>query len=315
MKLADVLARPSWHSVCSAPPLRPPAKRYPRSFPERLSEWRAMTIIAGFVCEKGILLTADTKVAVQGWMQMEAGKMFPCRYRSGAVTIFALSGDVHYAKMIIQHCEQIYLTFSPDEFTIRKCRDVLEQTLAADYATHIFPHPDPKPVVELMLGMYSPADDATALFSTQGTSVNRLYGYDCRGSGSYLGHFLMRGPFKKIEQALRTGASDPDEQVRALVLHAFQSIEQVKGFDDSCGKATDIGWIGGDGLASYITRFPSDRRLDETSVVDFVSRMLSGTLDVSWAATTPPERASSSQSVPKAPKRGRKRQQPSRELS
>src|SRR5687767_14067591 len=116
----------------------PPVPRIQRPVPRRLSQWKAMTIISGFVCQDGILFATDTKHSVAGWMQMEAGKMFAKDYENGGKSIFALSGNVHYAKMILQHCERAFSMFSSEQFTLHNCREALETVLAGDYATHIY---------------------------------------------------------------------------------------------------------------------------------------------------------------------------------
>jgi hypothetical protein len=153
-----------------------------------------MTVIAAFSCGSGLLFTTDTKHTFPGWMQMEAGKMFPCDYKNGGKTLFALCGQVHYAKMVIQHCEREFDKLKTPQFSLEKCRAVLERVLAEDYAAHIYPHPEPRPAVEFLVGIYSPLAKKAGLFSVEETTVNRLYGYDCRGSGSYLGPFSSEGP-------------------------------------------------------------------------------------------------------------------------
>ena len=299
-------------------PLRQLLPRLPNPIiPRRLPERRPMTIIAGFACRDGFLFAADTKHSIPGWMQMEAGKLFTNEYPCGGRTLFAISGHVHYAKMMVQHCERQLSELSSEQFTLDSCRSTIERVICEDYANHIYPHPEPRPSVEFLVGAYSPISKMAGMFSTEETSVNRLYGYDCRGSGAYLGHFLLRDTYKHIRRASRYRI-DRVHEIHQITLHVIHAIRRIKSYDDSCGNATDIGWIGHNGFMGLVTRLFNDGIEDEHTVKWLVKRLTTGQFPTDAELAHPrltalPAKPSSSLSIRTVPKRDRKRRKPSQE--
>lgn len=270
-----------------------------------------MTIIAGFVCKQGILFATDTKHTSAGWMQIEAGKMFASKYPSGGQTLFALSGHVHFAKMILQHCEYELAGLTTEAFTLNGCRSVIERVLREDYAAHIFPHPEPRPEVEFLIGAYSPVSKKCGLFSTDGSSVNRLRGYECRGTGAYLGHFLLREKYKDIQRS-RDRDSDTYGDAKQIGAHVLDALQQIKAYDDSCGRSTDIAWMAHDGRMSHLTRLYEDP-VDADDFEFTMTRLLTGELRTDlFNVVMQPAPEPSPKEVRKSPKRGRKSRKPSR---
>ena len=58
--------------------------------------------------------------------------------------------------MVIQHCEDALDDVPPDKFTLGNVSRVIERVLVEDHAAHVFPHPEPRPNVEFLAGVYSP---------------------------------------------------------------------------------------------------------------------------------------------------------------
>ena len=63
-----------------------------------------MTIAAGFMFDKGILLCADTQETYSGVMKLQASKIFPADFaaKGGTKVAFALTGDVAYARRAVE---------------------------------------------------------------------------------------------------------------------------------------------------------------------------------------------------------------------
>lgn len=206
-----------------------------------------MTVAAAFTLDDGLLFCADTQHS--STLTLESTKLFHKRYASGARSVFAICGDVPYCRMLVQDCEEA-MAAMVDNISQSRVRAAMKGVFAETFASHIFP--DPQPVhVEILMGIYCPKDKAVVLLESQRASVSILMGYDIIGSGSDLGHYLIRREY----QSLRDAGKNNLDYVFNLVMPKFK---EVKDWADGCGKSTESIWIRKDGTMSDVARISAD---------------------------------------------------------
>jgi 20S proteasome alpha/beta subunit len=204
-----------------------------------------VTIAAGLQLEDGILLCKDTNHKYFGAMKLHSTKIFSKDYPSGLKTAFCIVGEVRYCKMIVQKWERRLAEIPAEECDRKKILSEIENTLIASFRHHIFSHPrflDERMEVQFLFSVWSPID-GLGMYSTQDTAINELYGYECLGSGSYLGHYLIRPLYL------------PGSSLNRAVLLATHALLQVKNYDDACGGDSQFVVLRHDGTASDVEHF------------------------------------------------------------
>ncbi len=204
-----------------------------------------MTVAAGFRFDEGLMLCTDTKHTYSGAMKLQSPKIFKTEYASGLKTAFCIVGSVRYCKMIVQKCESALATLAPEETSKIEVKTVVETILLTAFQEHLYKHPDfsKGPLsVSFLIGVWSPVD-GIGFYSTEDTAINELFGYECLGQGSYLGHYLLRGLFRDNLSI---------EEVSLLATHM---LIQTKNYDDSCGGDSQFIWFRRDGTVSDIAYF------------------------------------------------------------
>ena len=195
-----------------------------------------MTIAAGFLYQGGLLLCADTQAT--GAYKIQGSKVLPNDYDDGTVTVFATGGQVSYARMGVQLIEAAIGGIGPTCRTLAAIEGTLINELYSLFVKHLYLHPswqiNTDLHVQYLIGVWSGADKQLALFKTEDTAVERLYGYDCIGSGADLAHYLIRPiyPRRPTKDAPITATLD---EVKEL---AFNSLDRVKGHNPYCGGNT-----------------------------------------------------------------------------
>lgn len=204
-----------------------------------------VTIAAGFSFSEGVILCTDTKHTYSGAMKLQSPKIFKKEYSSGVKTAFCIVGTVRYCKMIVQKCEGAIATLEQDKCSKVEVKTVIETILLNTFQEHIYKHPDFATrtlSAGFLIGIWSPID-GLGFYSTEDTAINELFGYECLGQGSYLGHYILRPLFRDNLKM---------EQVSLLATHV---LIQVKNYDDSCGGDSQFVWLRKDGTISDVTYF------------------------------------------------------------
>jgi hypothetical protein len=211
-------------------PLRP-------GLPLKRGSERDMTIAAGFFYKGGLLICADTQ-ATGATFKIEGSKLLPHEYDDKTQTIFATVGQVSYARMGVQLAEASIGDLPKGKRTLHAIHEkIIEQTYSL-FVKHLYQHPswahDENLRVQFLVGVWSAADGQIGFFKTEDTAVERLYGYECLGSGAPLAHFLIRPKYQRRE-GIDAPPSHDENYVREL---AAESFEGVKSHDPNCGGLT-----------------------------------------------------------------------------
>lgn len=193
----------------------------PRPYPERLERKNPpMTIAAGFLCQDGIVICADSEISSEA-EKYQVSKIFMLHESDSAPNpniIFAGSGWFDFVKMTVDKIKERTL-FLTNASEIRK---VVEETVLEVHRKHIRYYPsEQKPFFSLLVGIRD--ENSLTLLVTAGTSVNRVAEYACIGIGDTLANYLCRGLTPHRENS----------EVAALL--AIQILNQVKSNVPGCG--------------------------------------------------------------------------------
>ncbi len=226
-----------------------------------------MTIAAGFRFRDGILLCADTEETL-GIMKLRTSKIFPlhCAASGGAVVAFAISGDVPYARMAVEQCQQAIMAMNPPSMSSRGIRDVIGKTLRDVYKRHIYPHPDHGkangPDFQFLIAMWSPIDGAE-LFQTYETAIHTSGAYSCMGVGYYIAEYVAAPLLYRVDLPL------PD--VVALATHM---LIETKQFVRGCGGSSDFFVLRDSGEFTNVTNFDISQKEEFSTVFGQLVRSL-----------------------------------------
>lgn len=234
-----------------------------------------MTAVAGFIFDSGILMCADTKHTYSGQMKLESTKIFSSSHPNGINSAFGIVGSVDYARMAMQECEAALSGLSRRN-TKAKIRAVITRVLR-DICR------EPHEAFELLLAIYSPTN-GLAMFKTRDGAVCELRGYECLGSGSYLGHYLVRDQYQRLG---RTNAS-----LDGILFLSVSALTNIKNYDDGCGGRSEFVVLRRDGTMSDVVSFdisPPSRAAMEKDSPEFrkLLKDLSATRSLKPSATLP----------------------------
>jgi 20S proteasome alpha/beta subunit len=200
---------------------RKPFLRRPAPYPKRLERRKPpMTIAAGFFCQDGIVICADSEVSTD-FEKFDESKIFtqnPDGAGDAPTVVFAGSGWLDFVKMTVDKVrnESAFVTHGYE------VEEILEKTILNVHRKHIRYYPvEPKPFFSLLVGIRD--QNSLSLFLTAGTAVNRVPEYACIGVGDTLAHYLSRGLTPQRESS----------QEAALL--AVQILDQVKKNVPGCG--------------------------------------------------------------------------------
>jgi 20S proteasome alpha/beta subunit len=199
------------------PPAEAPAKRY-----------RPMTLAVGFKCPDSILIGTDTHIVTPGVSKLNGSKMFRNEPKNGVNSIIAMAGNFSYGRMAMQHL-QYELGNLDSDLSFKKIRDTLENQTLQFHKRHIYPHPDRLSVaVDLLIAVWSPKESYAAIFWTEDSAVVEFPTYACIGTGSTVGHYVIKPMYK---------SGMMESEVRAL---AIDAIGRAKEFVDGVGGYTEL---------------------------------------------------------------------------
>jgi 20S proteasome alpha/beta subunit len=150
-----------------------------------------MTMAAGFLCNDGVLLCADTEHT--GWAAKSHHSKVEHFEVSGGKVCFALSGASALAWSAIQKCRrQLQATPSNDLLT-----DV-ETILDAEYRRNVLGHPNYTSFdYSLLIGIWTP-DERPQLYFTTATAITEVKDFQCIGIGGELASYLIRPGFNGL---------------------------------------------------------------------------------------------------------------------
>ena len=154
---------------------------------------KPVTIAAGFICEDGLLLCADTKITTS--VKTNESKMVHhvSDDRQCSLTFVMSSDDLNFPRAAIQSCWEYASGMDFASATMESVRNVVQFPLAEFYRDHIYAHPDRSPTLvfqQLLVGIWLRGE--TALFRPHETLLIPVEDYECIGSGAYLAKYLMR---------------------------------------------------------------------------------------------------------------------------
>lgn len=183
-----------------------------------------MTIAAGFNFDSGVLLCADTKMTGPG--TLFESKLFPKWYDSGARSIFAISGNISFAKMAVRKCERAIDKMANP--SLNKMEDDIESTILRVHKQHVYPHPDRGilgigPEFSLLIALWSPVDGLRTYFTNQ-SSIDTFDVYRCVGSGEYLGDYIIKPRYEFSTH-----------DIKRAVSVACAALTAIKSYDPNCG--------------------------------------------------------------------------------
>jgi 20S proteasome alpha/beta subunit len=144
-----------------------------------------MTIAAGFRCEDGLLLCADTEHT--GWAEKSHHSKVDQFEVPGGKVCFALAGASTLARSAIQKCKrQLQANASTDLVAD------IEGILDAEYRRNVLGHPNHAAMdYSLLVGLWTEAD-GPRLFFTTATAMTEVKDFHCLGIGAELANFLIR---------------------------------------------------------------------------------------------------------------------------
>jgi hypothetical protein len=193
-----------------------------------------MSIAAGIRYSNGVLLCADTEQSA--WSHTLHESKIKRVDLPEARIVLAYAGHSAFSLSAIEKCEQVLRHVEPDAL-----REELEGTLEEEYRRHVLNHPDHAIDGTLQYRMviaFWRAGDKVRLFKTTQTAMHEVAGYDCIGSGDYLGHYII-GPH--FTQWL-------DER-KALSLSSLM-LAGVKGYVEGCGGVSCFCALRDDGMVA-----------------------------------------------------------------
>ena len=238
--------------MISAKPLLPPVQFSLRDSESTLrprpTEYRPrrkpVTVAAGFVCEDGVLLCADTKITTAIKTNESKIAEFVSDDQLCALTFVMSSGDLNFPRSAVNACFEYLSKTSFTTLTMEQVRNAAQIPLAEFYREHIYPHPDRMPqdvFQQLLLGIWLRGE--TALFEPHETLLMPVEKFECIGSGSTIGKYLA-GQFKK--------AGGYPKTLQEAALLASCIIETCIEYDEHCGGEAEMVVMHNDGQIESI---------------------------------------------------------------
>jgi hypothetical protein len=225
---------------------KPFHRPYPK--PERLPERKAVTIIAGFKCNDGIVLCADTQETI-GDSKRNVPKL---RFEpldppfgsdvSSLATAFCGAGNGPFIdKLVDVAWKSAQVASSLDD----AC-DRIEQAIKGFYEEfgRIY-QPGYCPTVELIYGVKMKDEDPiyggfSRMFHASGPIINEKFGYSAAGIGDYMAAFLASRMY------------DKHLNIRQCIILAAYVLFQAKEHVDGCGGESHIAVLRNDGTSGLV---------------------------------------------------------------
>jgi hypothetical protein len=209
-----------------------PKPHYPIPKPQRLRR-EYVTIAAGFVCEDGVVLCADTEETGSGFkrrvIKLQTMPNGPPSSRNEPVAVFTGSGDAAFVDEVIEEMWNGVLDSGEQELVKIIKRLQYENRRYHTTIYHCYPsatRPELLPEADLLFAVW--AKDGFGLFRARGTMFSRVRKYAAIGCGGELSDYIC-------EDAHRS----TDETVRAFCLAVYM-LRQTTTYVSGCGGESHI---------------------------------------------------------------------------
>jgi 20S proteasome alpha/beta subunit len=197
---------------------------------------KRMTIVAGFKVHDGILLCSDTQYT--GAEKVNKQKLFP-EPIDGHSYVFALAGHEPNGKMAMEECQEAIKAILPERRTLKTVKSALRVAVKPIVDGYVLSRSaDQRDALafEILVGCWIPNGVGHQLFSIgRNGSVNTVKEYECFGSGSYLGHYLIRPSYSYFMP------------MEAMMVFAADALRCAKLYDAACGGPSSFVLVGKDG--------------------------------------------------------------------
>lgn len=217
----------------------------------RLPKVNEMTIAAGFPCVDGLVLCADTRETISGYVKTDTEKIRTFEALEYKV-VFTGAGGADLLDTMFDEMIEVLLTQKPQGFvqvslTLKRKAKELYDSLVKPYLD--LPLDERPTTPTILIGMQFKA--ATMFYKAHGATFPQLREAECVGMGIALGKTL-------IKRLHRFHMSLPH-----AVLIAIYILRHIKRGVDGCGGNSDIILLPNNGLT--MTKFPTDevRKLEE----------------------------------------------------
>jgi hypothetical protein len=198
---------------------------------------KQMTIAAGFVCNNGVLLCADSEHT--DWAtKSNSAKVNTFKFEGGSVG-YAYAGNDSLAISAIQTCQDKLATCVDP----KKAVGILRGALEGEYRKHVLSHPSYSASSELSYSLLLSVrnQDGVSLYRSHETALQKIETFDCIGVGAPFARYLIQPNF-----AYRP----PEDAVLALAVYALKlTKEKVPG----CGGMSVFQMMKTDGCMQWIT--------------------------------------------------------------
>jgi len=186
-----------------------------------------VTIAAGFCCQDGIVLCADTQETIPGYLKSSTQKLF--RYELDHLTAsFTGSGDSILIDMEVQEIVEAFALKKVSDW--HQAKNEIKSVLAEIFKKRISPYAafkeEPRPNAQLLIALQF--DDSALLFRTTGTFVKYVTGAECVGVGDILFYALRDRLYHETYTLAQTSR---------LAIHILNRVKQNT---DGCGGNTDM---------------------------------------------------------------------------
>jgi hypothetical protein len=219
----------------------------------------------------GILLFSDTEPIVPRRIPHQSRRIFHREFHSplgSAHSIFVIGESVDWARTAFEGCEQAMDGIPPEERTIERMRETIEQSLTDNRHGHRDGEPTEQELL-LFLVLYSPCQQRYSLFRGTSTTLREVVGYDCQGPAAYLGHYLIRDRY--------SAARSLDELNLTTVFSvAADTLTGVRDAHEACGASSELIVMYADGQVSAVQLMSHDSPTQRAVTLTRLSRSCSG---------------------------------------
>lgn len=193
-----------------------------------------MTIAAGFWCDDGVLLCADTRMT--GGIKLDKSKITEISIRDQINTVFAFAGDEYLCRMVIEECRD-NLRAQMNDLSLQHFKAIVRESIKPimdDY---------PNETVQLLIAVV--LGQSLHLLATFDFAVKEVDTYECIGSGHAIAHYILEKSFKY------------HSTVEATRFRATCALMAAKEIDEPCGGNSQIVLIRRDGIVEFLAPRPT----------------------------------------------------------
>ncbi|HEY1306337.1 MAG TPA: hypothetical protein VGF24_22440 [Vicinamibacterales bacterium] len=210
-------------------------------------------IAGGVSFSSGILLFTDTEPIVPRRIPHQSRSIFHSEFHShlgSAHSIFVIGESVDWEPAAFQRCEHALDGVPSAERTIERMRETIEQSLSDDNHDQRDRHPAGRERV-FIVALYSSCQGRYSLFRAINTTLREVVGYDCQGTGAYLGHYLIRDRYIAARSLNELNLTT----VFSIAVDALAGIREAH---EECGASNEMIVVYANGRVSAVQLMPQD---------------------------------------------------------